>query len=273
MNSRSIGQILLEENLITKEQLNAGLKQQEKDDKMIGTILIEMGYIEKELLIECLNKQIREMSNMVYTLIQKEVIEDTNSLIDFEYYDQNKNELIFLTKKSWNRVKLSTQIAIIDIQHIWLIMLSHYASMLFKTFDKVAKEKEINNVLDLLISYAIEHFSVEESLLDIIKYDSSHYDQHKEFIRYFQIRINRVRNEIVENNKNPNVVLNDICEYLNNWILSHIAIYDTNYAIKISQLKNKEDIFMTWTNKLKTNKLALISKRQKELYDMVIKKE
>jgi hemerythrin-like metal-binding protein len=270
MNSRSIGQILLDDNLITKEQLNAGLKRQENNDKMIGTILTEMGYIEKEILVECLNKQIRELSNMVYTLIQKDIIEDTNSIIDFEYYEENKKELVYLTRKSWNRVKLSTQITIIDIQHIWLIMLSHYASMLFKTFDKENKEKEIKNVLDLLISYTIEHFSVEEALLGIIKYDSSHYDQHKEFIRYFQLRITKVRNEINDNSKNTNVLLNDICEYLNNWILSHIAIYDTNYAIKINQLKNKEEVFKTWTDKLRNNKLAIISKRQKELYDMVI---
>jgi hemerythrin-like metal-binding protein len=273
MNSRSIGQILLEDKLITNEQLNTGLKRQEKEDKMIGTILTEMGYIEKEKLIECLNKQIRELSNMVYALIQKEVIEDTNSLIDFEYYEENKKELVFLTKKSWERVKLSTQITIIDIQHIWLIMLSHYASMLFKTFDKGTKDKEIRNVLDLLISYTMEHFSVEEALLSIIKYDSSHYDQHKEFIRYFQLKINKVRNEINESSKNSNVVLNDICDYLNNWILSHIAIYDTNYAIKINQLRNKDEVFNTWTNKLKKDKSAIISKRQKELYDMVINKE
>jgi hemerythrin-like metal-binding protein len=273
MNSRTIGQILIENKLITESQLSDGLNRQVNNDRMIGTILVEMGLIKKQDLIDCLNIQIKELNNLVYSLIQKDFIGDTNSLINFRFYEENKNELSFQTKKSWDRIKLSTKIAIIDIQHIWLIMLSHYASMLFKTLEKDIKINEIKNVLDLLINYAYEHFMIEESLLDIIKFDKSHYEQHKEFIRYFKSQIRNVHDIIDKNDPNTNNVLNEICEYLNNWILSHIAIYDTSYAIKVTQLRNRDDVLKTWTSKLKEQKMAKITKRQKALYDNVIKNE
>jgi hemerythrin-like metal-binding protein len=273
MNSKLIGQILIDNGMLTETQLNDGLQRQVNDNRMIGIILVEMGFVKKQELVDCLNMQISDLNNVVYSIIKNDFNKDADSLIDFKYYDENINELSYQTKKSWERIKLSTKIAIIDIQHIWLIMLSHYASMLFKTFEIKTKLDEIKIVLDLLISYAFEHFNVEETLLDIIKYDQNHYDQHKDFIRYFRLKIRNIHEAIDSNSVNANTVLNEICEYLNNWILSHIAIYDTGYAIFIAQQKNKEEIFSIWTNKLKNQKIAVITKRQKQLYDYVMKKE
>lgn len=271
MDSKLLGQLLIDSDLITKDQLNDAIKKQEHDKRMIGEILIELGYIKKTTLVDCLNLQVKEYNNMIYAIMKNDYVEDTSSLVDYEFYERNKNELIFQTKKSWERIKLSTKIAIIDIQHVWLIMLSHYASMLFKTFERNSKIKEINTVLDLLISYSHEHFIVEETLLEIINIDPSHYEQHRDFIRYFRTKIENTKKLLLGSSMDANSTLNEICEYLNNWILSHIAIYDTSYAIKVTQSKNREEILNAWIKKMKDNKLAVISLKQKELYDSIIK--
>jgi hemerythrin-like metal-binding protein len=271
MQSISIGQMLIDNELLTNDQLSEAIKRQETDKRMIGEILIELGYISKQKLIDCLNIQVKEYNNMIYNLIKNDIRQDSNSLIDYDYYEKNKNELIFQTKKGWERIKLSTKITVIDIQHIWLIMLSHYASMLFKTFNRETKIKEISSILDLLISYSYEHFTVEEALLDIMKIEQNHYEQHKEFLKYFKLKIESIKKYLIENNLDVNNMLNDICDYLRNWILSHIAIHDTSYAVKITQSKNKEEIIEKWIKKLKDNNMTIITIKQKELYDSVTK--
>ncbi len=45
-----IGEMLLEEGIITKEQLKDGLEEQKRTGEKIGKILIKMGYISKEIL-------------------------------------------------------------------------------------------------------------------------------------------------------------------------------------------------------------------------------
>jgi hemerythrin-like metal-binding protein len=119
-------------------------------------------------------------------------------------------------------------------------MLSHYSQLLFKTFDHNTKMSEINKVLDLLISYTNEHFSVEEPLLKILNVEQNHYQQHKDFLRFLTIKIEKANELISEGNSDANTLLNEICEYLNNWILSHIAIHDTNYSIKLMQSKEND---------------------------------
>ncbi|MFW6210680.1 MAG: type II secretion system protein GspE, partial [bacterium] len=45
-----IGEMLLEEGIISKEQLKDGLEEQKKTGEKIGEILINLGYITKEIL-------------------------------------------------------------------------------------------------------------------------------------------------------------------------------------------------------------------------------
>jgi hemerythrin-like metal-binding protein len=271
MNQKYIGQLFVEKKYITNEQLAEAIKKQESDNKLLGEILIEMEYVTSKQVVDCLNIQIQDYNNMIDSIMKNDQIEKANILIDYVFYENNKPELIFRTKKSWNRVRLSTKIVIIDIQHVWLIMLSHYSQMLFKTFDRNTKINEINKVLDLLIAYTDEHFSVEEALLKILNTEKNHYDQHKDFLRFLKQKIERANELITEGNRDANTLLNEICEYLNNWILSHIAIHDTNYSIKLMQSKEKDRIIKTWIEYIKKNNIAIITKRQKEFYDNIIK--
>ena len=53
-----IAELLLEHHLITQEQLDIAMEQQQKTDKKIGQILIELGFIEEEQLFKLLSKQL-----------------------------------------------------------------------------------------------------------------------------------------------------------------------------------------------------------------------
>ncbi|MBN1822756.1 MAG: Flp pilus assembly complex ATPase component TadA [Endomicrobiales bacterium] len=54
LRKKYIGEILLENNFITKEQLKEALSEQQKTKEKIGTILIKRGYIKEEDLMKCL---------------------------------------------------------------------------------------------------------------------------------------------------------------------------------------------------------------------------
>ena len=58
MRKKKLGEILVEEGLITEEQLETALKLQKGKNKKIGKILIELGYINDVQVAECLTKQL-----------------------------------------------------------------------------------------------------------------------------------------------------------------------------------------------------------------------
>src|SRR3989338_3241278 len=57
---KKLGEILLEDSLVTKEQLNEALKLQEKskERKPIGEMLIELGYLSEEGLCLSMSKKL-----------------------------------------------------------------------------------------------------------------------------------------------------------------------------------------------------------------------
>ncbi|MCM8815065.1 MAG: Flp pilus assembly complex ATPase component TadA [Candidatus Omnitrophica bacterium] len=54
-----LGQLLLMKGVITQEQLEEALIQQQKTKKFLGEILVEKGFVSKETLLECLTEQKR----------------------------------------------------------------------------------------------------------------------------------------------------------------------------------------------------------------------
>ena len=55
---RRLGEILLEEKLISREQLNLGIEKQKVSKKKLGEILAEMGFIREENLLKALSSQL-----------------------------------------------------------------------------------------------------------------------------------------------------------------------------------------------------------------------
>ncbi|MEI1277144.1 hemerythrin family protein [Leptospira venezuelensis] len=126
----------------------------------------------------------------------------------------------------WYRYRLKTGIAIVDIQHLWLLQL------LVKT-DKLYKQKlkqeigskdlslELKKAIQETIEYIREHFSTEEAIMHNFRYigERNHQKQHENFNILISEMIERSEKEELES-------LAILIQDLKDWLVSHIAIED-----------------------------------------------
>ena len=54
-----IGQMLMERDLITQEQLDQGLEAQKQSTQMIGEVLIDLGFVQRQPVFEALAEQMK----------------------------------------------------------------------------------------------------------------------------------------------------------------------------------------------------------------------
>ena len=103
MKRRKLGEILLEEGLITDEQLGTALTIQKGKNKKLGKVLIEIGYINDMQVAEALTKQLSlqmvdckdyNPSMEILSLVPKEIAE-SKLVLPLEL--KNKNLLIAQT--------------------------------------------------------------------------------------------------------------------------------------------------------------------------------
>lgn len=52
-----LGEILIENNVITKEQLDKAIEVQKKEGGLIGIILVNLGYLDEPTLVKYLARQ------------------------------------------------------------------------------------------------------------------------------------------------------------------------------------------------------------------------
>jgi type IV pilus assembly protein PilB len=52
-----LGELLIENKLITQEQLDEALKIQRKDGDLLGAILVNLGYLDDDILLDYLKMQ------------------------------------------------------------------------------------------------------------------------------------------------------------------------------------------------------------------------
>jgi hemerythrin-like metal-binding protein len=270
MTAKLLGQVLVESGVLTAGRLEEALKKQAEGQKRIGEVLLDLGYVTKDQLVACLRRQVEEYERLIDELVGVEAAPPAKAGLDPEFYEKRRPELIYETRASWSRFKLSTGISIIDIQHVWLIMLSHYGAKIFVAFDPARKAEEILNVFGLLLDYTEQHFAIEEALLKLMDDRSDHIAQHKEFLRFFFMKREKFADGLEAGTANGNVALNEICEFLNGWILSHIAIHDTQYALQLAKSPQRAAVLDKWIAYLKARKLATISKIQRDLYNSVV---
>lgn len=98
---KRLGDILVEEGLITNEQLNKALKAQNTLKQKIGEILVDFGYIEEITIAKVLQKQFKldiiKLSGMVIeprvTSLVNEQILRKHMLIPFEFHKTSPNLL------------------------------------------------------------------------------------------------------------------------------------------------------------------------------------
>ncbi len=79
MKKTPLGQLLIQEGFITKEQLEKGLKENKRTKEKIGSTLVRMGFLSEKDLVKTLGLQF----NVPYILLDEtEVLEDLVDIID-----------------------------------------------------------------------------------------------------------------------------------------------------------------------------------------------
>jgi hemerythrin len=127
--------------------------------------------------------------------------------------------------------KYSVGIPLIDEQHKELIRLTNELYQGCLAGDAAARDfffSAIRGALD----YVKYHFSAEEKILENIRYPhlAEHRKQHEDFIR-------KMVEDVKSFQGGRKFVPNNFVRFLRDWILSHIAITDTQYAAYIMNLK------------------------------------
>ncbi|MDZ4724732.1 MAG: bacteriohemerythrin [Leptospira sp.] len=163
-------------------------------------------------------------------------------------------------KKIWKTYNLSTNIPIIDLQHIWLLKIIVELSYALNSGEvpKDFLQKSINNV----IAYTKDHFSVEDRIMRQFRFNdfANHMSQHKRFIEFVQLRHE-------ENRLGEHHVASHLIQDLKNWLLSHIAFEDKKIGIAFA---SKVRELSEFTKTLHQNGEVTISAEQKNLYKAIL---
>jgi hemerythrin len=129
--------------------------------------------------------------------------------------------------------KYSVGIPLIDNQHKELIRLTNKLYQGCLGGDEKAREFFMITVRGVL-DYVKYHFSAEENLLKNAKYPllEDHKKEHESFVL-------QLVNDVKSYHDGRKFVPNSFVRYLRDWILSHIAMTDTQYAKYILDLKKQ----------------------------------
>lgn len=135
----------------------------------------------------------------------------------------NERPLIFSMDNhmiEWND-KYSVNISLIDEQHKKLFEIINKAIIVNK-HGKVAKE--VLGILDEMTEYALKHFEIEERYMK--EFNFPEYQTHrKEHIDFTNNSID-YKNRVVGGDSQ---IINEILEYLNQWLVNHIQVTDKKY--------------------------------------------
>jgi hemerythrin len=129
--------------------------------------------------------------------------------------------------------RYSVGITQIDDQHKELIRLTNELYRGCLAGNEEAEEFFFKTVRSVL-NYTKFHFSAEEKLMERVRYPkyAEHRKEHENFVR-------ETLNEVKCFQNGKKFVPNNFVRYLKDWILSHIAIMDTQYATYILALKKR----------------------------------
>ncbi|MDR3172813.1 MAG: bacteriohemerythrin [Treponema sp.] len=130
--------------------------------------------------------------------------------------------------------KYSVGIPLIDDHHKELIRLTNelYRGCLAK--DDATRDFFFSTTIRGTMDYIKYHFSAEEKIMENINYPwlAEHKKEHEDFVLV-----------VVENVRNfhdgKKFVPNNFVRFLKDWILSHIAIVDTQFAKYVMELKKQ----------------------------------
>lgn len=127
--------------------------------------------------------------------------------------------------------KYSVGIPLIDEQHKELIRLTNE---LYKNC--LSRDSGVHDfffsAIRKAMDYVKHHFSVEEKMLENVQYPrmAEHKKQHEDFIL-------KIVDDVKNFSDGMKIAPNSFVRFLRDWILSHIAIEDKQYAAYIMDLK------------------------------------
>jgi type IV pilus assembly protein PilB len=151
---KPIGEILLDQDIITQEQLDEALEEQKRSGRLLGKILIDLGYATEEAILEALGSQIdMKVSDLSSIEIPKETIDKVPaSLAQVYNIVPVKFENDILT------IALSDPLNINIMDDLRFVLNCEVQSV-------IAKEKDINEAIEKY--YAGE--SKEESIDKLVR--------------------------------------------------------------------------------------------------------
>ncbi|KDR96724.1 hemerythrin [Peptoclostridium litorale DSM 5388] len=128
----------------------------------------------------------------------------------------------------WND-KYSVGVESIDSQHKRLFEIGNELIAAMKS-DKFDKYDDIMYILGELKDYTVYHFDFEESLLKSngVEFTDSHAQQHTFFIDKL------METTTLDIDAQQGQVLNDIFEFLTDWIVNHIMNTDKTYQASLN---------------------------------------
>lgn len=129
-------------------------------------------------------------------------------------------------RQFWLKNNLKLDIPVIDLQHIWLVFLiMELENELLTSAAGPFPEEKIRKIMGDLLSFAAEHFSLEEDLFLVFEVPDSldHGDKHRHFVQFLSERAN----ELKEGKHDSAKVL---VSFLKDWLTMHIQKDDKHYA-------------------------------------------
>lgn len=168
----------------------------------------------------------------------------------------NLNEFEQSIYKVWKEKNFRMGIPIIDLQHLWLIHLI----LKIDDYSKGDMARDLlANIIQQTIDFAIEHFSTEEKLIDLVNFPNSleHVRNHRNYIEQIKY-LNKKSSQSIY------TVASRIQTLMYNWLNEHIKKHDFEYKAHID---NSEIDIYKLNHELVSH--TNISREQVQLYQKI----
>lgn len=180
-----------------------------------------------------------------------------------ELHEISSDNVLLDIVKIWKVYKLSVNIPVIDIQHLWLVKMIVELEKKGKKGTLPERELAFRNSIKTAINYSKEHFTVEEIVLEKFRPSilKTHSRQHKQFLEFVSHR-----NE--QNKQGLYAAVANLVADFKEWIVSHIAIDDS--ALRYISQKRSEELKEFLALKIKEG-IITINTDQLHFYNKVRK--
>ncbi|MCB1160262.1 MAG: hypothetical protein KDK45_22355, partial [Leptospiraceae bacterium] len=241
-------------NFLKKWLFSHILNEDKKYQKFLQNRNIDAAPVFKKLL----NSGETRLSRKQITIYN--YVADNSDLIEA----REKNETTYIYKL-WKTYSLSTDIPILDIQHLWLIKIIVELEQGIQTNDNKKRELQFQKSIYQAIEYSKYHFYTEELIMKEFNYPAldTHVSYHRKFTSFLGFRLKQKKEGIYS-------AIYGLVSDLKEWLISHIAIEDKKL---LSFYKDKEEELSIFIKKMIQENKLQIENEHLRLYANILKKE